>query len=46
MKKQKVTYYNEHGQIDRLTTFINNHDWCMPLMVLIMIILCGIIEGL
>ena len=45
MKKQ-VIYYNEKGQVDRFATYINNHDWVMPVVVILGIILTGIIEGM
>lgn len=45
MRKQ-VIYYNENGQIDKFTTYINNHDWVIPVVFLCGIILTGIIEAL
>ena len=45
MRKQ-VIYYNENGQFDRLTTFINNHNWVMPVVVILGIIITGIVEAL
>ena len=44
--KKQVIYYNEHGQIDKLATYINNHDWVMPVWFILSVILCGIVEGL
>lgn len=46
MKRTKTIYYNEHGQVDKFATYINNHEWCMPVIVIIMVILCGIVEGI
>lgn len=46
MKRTKTIYYNEHGQVDKFATYINNHEWCMPVILIIMIILCGIVEGM
>lgn len=45
MKKQ-VIYYNERGQVDKFATYINNHDWCLPVIVILGIILIGIVEGM
>ena len=45
MKKQ-VIYYNKKGQIDRFTTYINNHDWVMPVIFTVLVILTGIVEGM
>ena len=45
MKKQ-VIYYNEKGQIDKFATYINNHDWCLPVFFFISIILVGLVEGM
>lgn len=45
MKKQ-VIYYNERGQIDKFTTYINNHDWCLPVFFFISIILVGLVRGM
>lgn len=45
MKKQ-VIYYNERGQVDKFATYINNHDWVMPVVVILGIILIGIVEGM
>ena len=48
-EKKMKTYYkiNELGQIkkDRLSTFINNNNWVMPLMVIILTLLGGLVEG-
>jgi hypothetical protein len=45
MKKQ-VIYYNEKGQIDKFATYINNHDWCLPVWFVISIIVMGLVEGM
>lgn len=44
MKKQ-VIYYNEKGQVDKFATYINNHDWVMPVFFFASIILVGLVEG-
>lgn len=45
-----MRYYkiNNKGQIelDRFTTYINNHDWVMPVVFTVLVILTGIVEGL
>lgn len=41
-----MVYYNEKGQVDKLATYINNHDWVMPVVFTVLVILTGIIEGL
>ena len=46
MKKQEIIYHNEHGQVDKFATYINNHEWVMPVFFIISIILCGIVEGM
>lgn len=45
-KKEKIIIYNEHGKIDKFATYINNHEWVMPVWVIISTILVGIVEGL
>lgn len=44
--KQKIIYYNEHGEIDKFATYINNHDWCLPVVFILGLLLTGLIEGL
>lgn len=46
MKKEKVIYYNEHGQVDKFTTYINNTTWVLPVFVTMIIILTGLIESI
>lgn len=46
MKKAKTIYYNEHGQIDRFSTFINNNGWIMPVWFILSVVIVGIVEGL
>jgi hypothetical protein len=46
MKRTKTIYYNEHGQIDKFATYINNNIWFMPVWFILSIILIGIVEGL
>lgn len=45
-----MRYYkiNKQGRIelDKFTTYINNHDWVMPVVFTVLIILTGIVEGL
>lgn len=43
---KKVIYYNEKGQVDKFTTYINNHDWCLPVFFIISVILVGLVEGM
>lgn len=40
-----MKYYNKKGQVDRLTTWINNSKWSWIIPVLCVIIV-GIVEGL
>jgi hypothetical protein len=42
----KTIYYNERGKIDKFATYINNHDWVMPVVFTVLVILTGIVEGL
>ena len=44
--KKTVLYYDANGKIDRFATYINNHDWFMPVWFILSIILIGIVEGL
>lgn len=44
--KKQIIYYDSNGNVDKFATYINNHDWCMPVFVIVSIILCGIVEGL
>ena len=46
MKNKKVIYYDANGKIDRFVTYINNHDWVMPVWFILSVILVGIVEGL
>ena len=45
-----MKYYtlNKNGKIkiDRFATYINNHDWVMPVVFIVLVILTGIVEGL
>lgn len=45
-QKQKVIYYNENGQIDNFATYINNHDWCLPVMFILVLLFTGLVEGM
>ena len=42
----KKVYYNIDGSKDRLTTFINNHAWGMPLLFFTTFTLASYIESL
>ena len=44
-RKMKTIYYNEKGKVDKFTTYINNHEWVIPVIVLIMVTLAGLIES-
>ena len=44
--KEKVIYYNINGRENKFMTYINNHAWVMPTVVLIMITVMGFIESL
>ena len=44
--KKQVIYYDANGKIDKFATYINNHDWIMPVWFILSVILIGIIEGL
>lgn len=46
MKKEIIYYYNEHGKIDKLTTYINKNTWTVPAVFIICLIIGGIIEAL
>ena len=46
MKRIKTIYYNEHGQVDKFTTYINNNTWVIPVWFIVSVILCGIVEGM
>lgn len=45
-QKQKVIYYNENGEIDKFATYINNHDWCLPVMFILSVLVIGLVEGM
>ena len=42
--KKQVIYYNEHGKIDRFTTFINNNDWLFIPVFILAIFLGGLFD--
>ena len=44
--KERIIYYNMDGSIDKFSTYINNNEWVMPLVVIICIVITGIIESL
>ena len=48
MKKQEIYYtIDEFGRIkkDKFTTYINNHAWCMPAIVIFLTLLGAWVEG-
>lgn len=47
MKKQIYYSIDEFGRIkkDRYSTFINNHEWTLPVFFIIMVILTAWVEG-
>lgn len=46
MKRTKTIYYNEHGQVDKFTTYINNHAWVMPVWFIVSVLIVGLVEGM
>ena len=44
--KQKIIYYNEKGEIDKFATYINNHEWCLPIMFVLSVLVMGFVEGM
>lgn len=44
--KRQVIYYKENGKVDKFATYINNHDWVIPVIVVVSVILVGLIEGM
>lgn len=42
----KTIYYNSNGKIDKISTWINNYDWILPLFVITIFFIIGIIEKL
>lgn len=45
-QKQKVIYYNGKGEIDKFATYINNQDWCLPVMFILSVLVMGLVEGM
>lgn len=46
MKKHEIYYkIDRFGRIkkDRFSTYINNHAWCLPAVMFLMVLVCGII---
>ena len=43
--RKKIIYCDMNGKVDRFATWVNNSPACW-LILLVMFILCGIIEGL
>lgn len=42
-QNQKIIYYNEKDEIDKFATYINNHDWCLPVMFILSVLAIGLI---
>lgn len=38
--------YDENGKIDKFATFINNHEWVIPVVVVLSVVIVGIVEKL
>ena len=45
-QKEQVIYYNENGQVDKFATYINNNDWCLPVMFILSVLVIGFVEGI
>ena len=45
-QKEQVIYYNENGQVDKFATYINNNDWCLPVMFILSVLVIGFGEGI
>lgn len=48
MKKQEIYYtVDRYGRIkkDNLSTFINNHDWLVPIVFIILVLIGAWVEG-
>lgn len=43
-QKQKIIYYNEHGEIDKFTTYVNNSNWLTPVVFFGALLISGLIE--
>lgn len=43
---ERIVYYNMDGSIDKFSTFINNNEWVMPLVVTACVVITGFIEAL
>lgn len=39
-------YYKQNGEIDRVITFINNHQYIGMMFIVLLFILASVIEGL
>ena len=40
--KKEVIYYNEKGQIDKFSTYINNHYWPFIVVMILSILAAGL----
>ena len=43
---RKQIYLKQNGEIDRVTTFINNHSYIGMMFIIVLFILASVIEGL
>lgn len=43
-QKEKIIIYNEHGKINRLETFLNNHDYLIIIAFILAIFLGGLFD--
>lgn len=41
--RKKVVYYNEHGQVDNFSTYINNHDWTFIVVIILTLLVAGFV---
>lgn len=41
--KKEVIYYNEKGQIDKFSTYINNHNWTFIAIIILTILVAGFV---
>ena len=45
-KAVNMRRYYENGKLDKLTTYINNHDWIMPVVVIAILLIAGFIDAI
>ena len=41
-----MIYYNEKGEVDKLATYLNNHDWCIPVIFTLCVLIGAFVEGM